>query len=95
MKYLEKNNLNEEIKEGITLVDFYTTWCGPCKMMEPVLEELDINVIKVDVEKFEELGKEYAIMSVPTLIFFKDGEEQKKLIGFQTKDALEEIIKEL
>lgn len=95
MKYLEKNNLNEEIKEGITLVDFYTTWCGPCKMMESVLEELDINVIKVDVEKFEELGKEYAIMSVPTLIFFKDGKEQKKLIGFQTKDALEEIIKEL
>ncbi len=97
MIYLEKNNLDELIKEGTYLVDFYAEWCGPCKMLTPVLENLEdkINVIKVDIDKFEKLAFEYRIMSVPTLIFFKDGEKKEELIGFRDEEELLEVINSL
>jgi len=93
IKYLENNNLEEETKEGITLVDFYADWCGPCQMLTPILEELQgIKIIKVDIDKFGDLATTYGIMSIPTLIFFKDGKEVKKEIGFRNKEEIEEII---
>ena len=95
MKYLEKNNFEEEIKNGLWLVDFFTTWCGPCQMMNPILENLDVNILKVDVDKFNELSNKFGIMSVPTLIFFKDGEKKEQLIGFQDEETLCEIIDNL
>ena len=97
MIYLEKNNLDELIKEGTYLVDFYAEWCGPCKMLTPVLENLEakINVVKVDIDKFEKLAFEYRIMSVPTLILFKDGEKRKELIGFRDEEELLEVINSL
>lgn len=97
MIYLEKNNLNELIKDGTCLVDFYAEWCGPCKMLTPVLESLEdkIKVIKVDIDKFEQLAFEYRIMSVPTMIFFKDGEKKEELIGFRDEDELLEVINSL
>ena len=97
MKVLEKNdNFNELIKEGIVLVDFYAEWCGPCKMMGPVLESLeDINVIKVNVDNFGGLSEEYRIMSIPTLIFFKDGVKVNEIVGFHSKEQIESILKEL
>lgn len=97
MIYLEKNNLDELVKEGIHLVDFYAEWCGPCKMLMPVLESIEdkINIIKVDIDKFEDLALEYRIMSVPTLMFFKDGEKVKELVGFRDEDELLEVIDEL
>ena len=97
MIYLEKNNLNELVKDGLCLVDFYAEWCGPCKMLTPVLESLEykIKVIKVDIDKFEELAFEYRIMSVPTMIFFKDGEKKEELIGFRDEDELLEVINSL
>ena len=97
MIYLEKNKLDELIKEGTHLVDFYAEWCGPCKMLTPVLENLEdkINVIKVDIDKFEKLAFEYRIMSVPTLIFFKDGEKKEELIGFRDEEELLEVINSL
>ena len=97
MIYLEENNLNELIKEGLCLVDFYAEWCGPCKMLTPVLESLEdqIKVIKVDIDKFEELAFEYRIMSVPTMIFFKDGEKKEELVGFRDEDELLEVINSL
>ena len=97
MIYLEKNNLDELVKEGLYLVDFYAEWCGPCKMLTPVLENLEdkINVIKVDIDKFEKLAFEYRIMSVPTLIFFKDGEKKEELIGFRDEEELLEVINSL
>ena len=97
MIYLEKNNLDELVKEGTYLVDFYAEWCGPCKMLTPVLENLEdkINVIKVDIDKFEKLAFEYRIMSVPTLIFFKDGKKKEELIGFRDEDELLEVINSL
>ncbi len=97
MKYLEKDNLDELVKEGKHLVDFYAEWCGPCKMMSPVLENLEdkIDIIKVDIDKFENLTLKYRIMSVPTLIFFVDGKKEEELIGFRTEEDLEEIINNL
>lgn len=74
-------NFNDIIKsEKLTLVDFYATWCGPCKMMHPVLEQLkedlgdSIRIIKIDVDKNEAISTQYRIMSVPTFMLFKNGE---------------------
>ena len=97
IKHLKNDNLNELIKEGICLVDFYAEWCGPCKMLVPVLESISdkINVIKVDIDKFEKLALDYRIMSVPALIFFKDGQKAEELVGFRDEDELLEVIDNL
>ena len=97
MVHLEKDNLDELVKEGLHVVDFYAEWCGPCKMLAPVLESLEdkINVIKVDIDKFEKLAFDYRIMSVPTLVFFKDGKKVREEVGFMDEDELEEIIDSL
>ena len=97
MIYLEKNNLDELVKDGIHLVDFYAEWCAPCKMLTPVLESIEdkIDIIKVDIDKFEDLTLDYRIMSVPTLVFIKDGEKVKELVGFRDEDELTEIIDSL
>lgn len=93
IKYLEKDNFKEEIKDKIVLVDFYADWCGPCKMMGAVLEDLDFNILKVNVDNYPDIAKEYKVMSIPTLILFKNGEEVKKNIGFMTLEEIEEFIK--
>lgn len=95
IKYLEKNNLNEMISDGITLVDFYADWCGPCKMLGSVLETMDLNVIKVNTDKFPELAQKYGVMSIPTVYIYKDGVEQHKFIGFKSKEEIIEIINNL
>ena len=93
VKHLEKiEEFNEEIK-GEVLVDFYADWCGPCKMLAPILEEIDMNILKVNVDQFQELALKYGVMSIPTLIKFKNGEEIKKTIGFKTKEELESEFK--
>ena len=96
MKILEKNNLNEIINNGIWIVDFYADWCGPCKMLTPVLESLNYeNILKVNVDNNRELSNSFGIMSIPTLIFFKDGEVKNKIIGFTTKEEIENILENL
>ena len=85
IKTLEE--FNEEIKNECVIVDFYATWCGPCKMQAPVLEELEnsranVKVVKVDVDQFPSIAKEYAVMSIPTLLLFKNGNLKDKKIGF-------------
>lgn len=93
---LTNQNFDKEIENGLVLVDFYAVWCGPCKMMHPVIEELsnnsDIKIIKVDVDKHEELARKYAVMSIPTLVLFKNGEVIEKNIGFTPKDILESWV---
>lgn len=97
MMHLENDDLESIIENGNYLVDFYAEWCGPCKMLTPVLEEVSdkINIVKVDIDKFPKLTENYRIMSVPTLIFFKDGKKIKEVVGFQTEEELLEIINEL
>jgi thioredoxin 1 len=84
-----------EIKEkGIVIVDFYATWCGPCQMLSPILEELKekYTVKKINVDEEIELAKENAIMSIPTVFIYKDGKLINKFIGYKTKEEIEKII---
>lgn len=91
--HLTNENFKELIKEKV-LVDFYANWCGPCKMIAPELEktESSIKVVKVDVDEFEDLAREYGVMSIPTLILFDEGKEIKRNIGFMDKDKIEKFI---
>lgn len=84
------------VEKGIYLVDFYTEWCGPCKMLGSILEEIDyMDIIKVDAEKFNDLSIKFGIMSVPTLLFFKDGVVMKKEIGYRTPEEIKEVYKSI
>lgn len=91
--HLENENFNDLIKERV-LVDFFANWCGPCKMLTPVLEKVqsNIKVIKVDVDKYENLAREYGVMSIPTIILFESGKEIKRNIGFISKENLEKFL---
>ena len=94
MIYLDKEDFNELISNGTVLVDFSATWCGPCKMLEGELEAIEdkIKIVKVDIDKFQKLTQEYRIMSVPTMIFYKDGKKVNEVVGYHTSDELLEII---
>ena len=91
--HLENQNFKELIKDKI-LVDFYANWCGPCKMLAPELERVESNVkvVKIDVDEFEELAREYGVMSIPTLILFENSKEIKRNIGFMDKDKIQKFI---
>jgi len=88
----------QDTSNGLVLVDFWATWCGPCRMIAPVLEELDaeigdkVKIVKIDVDENQETAHQYGVMSIPTLILFKDGEVVDKVIGYRPKEALEEFI---
>ncbi len=90
-------DLKELIQKDKVLVDFFATWCGPCKMLTPELEDLadeheDITVVKVDVDKFGELAGDFHITVVPTLVVFKNGENRKVVSGYMDKDALLALV---
>ena len=91
--HLENENFKDLIKEKV-LVDFYANWCGPCKMIAPELEKVEssINAVKVDVDKFEDIAREYSVMSIPTLILFENGKEVRRNIGFIDKSKIEKFI---
>ena len=93
VRHLEKENLSDLVKEGIVLVDFYAEWCGPCKMLAPILDTLDVDVVKVNVDEHNELAVKNGVMSIPTVFIYKDGEINNKFIGFRSKEEIEEILK--
>ena len=87
----------KEYKNGIVLIDFFATWCGPCKMLAPVLEEFtsetNIPVLKVDIDKEEEFANLFNIQAVPTVFVLEDGKVINKAMGYQTKNNLLKLIK--
>lgn len=99
VKVLKDDVFNEEVlnKKGIVLVDVFATWCGPCKMLSPIVDNLaeevtDIDVAKIDVDENNEVAQKYGVMSVPTLLLFKDGELMDKSVGFQSKEQILDMI---
>lgn len=95
------NDFNEIIKDSKpTLVDFFATWCGPCKMQSPILEQVKnalgdaVNIIKVDIDRNQALAQQYRVMSVPTLIVFKDGEALWRGYGVHQAEQLESKLRE-
>ena len=95
IKHLEKEeDFYEIIKEDPIIVDFYADWCGPCKMLLPVLDEIDFaTILKVNVDNFPDIAKRFGIMSIPTLLFFKNGLEQNREIGYRGLDEIKEAYK--
>lgn len=100
MKVVNEKEFNDIIKsKKVVLVDFFATWCGPCRMLSPILEEVseeangEYEIIKVDVDESYDLAKKFGIMSVPTMIIFQDGVEAEKIIGLRSKDDIVETIK--
>ena len=98
LKYFTNEmNFDAEIKKGSVIVDFFATWCGPCRMLGNVLEELskereDIKILKIDTDEFSELAMKFGVMSIPTILFYKDGEMINKNIGFCDKEKLLSLL---
>ena len=92
-----EQNFDVLVQNDKVLVDFYANWCGPCKMLSPVLEDLasdrsDVKIVKIDVDSNPDLAKRFGVMSIPTLILFENGREVSKKQGFMPKQVLNEWV---
>lgn len=92
----------EETNKGLVLVDFWATWCGPCQMQAPILEQLseemdedELKIVKIDVDENPNTAQKFGIMSIPTLLFKKDGVVVKQVAGVHTKEQIKEIVANL
>lgn len=98
MQNINENEYDELVlkSKGIVLLDFYASWCGPCRMIAPALEEveeeLNIKLYKVDVDENINLAREYGVMSIPTVCIFKDGKYQEKFLGYKNKEGIIDIV---
>ena len=94
---VNSKNFNEEIKEGIVLVDFFANWCGPCKMLSPIVDQVsnefsNVKFLKLNVDESSDIAGNYNIMSIPALLLFKDGVLISKSVGFISAEELKNFI---
>ena len=95
MTYYKGEDFDTLVSKGNFLIDFYADWCGPCKMLGSILEEIeDVDIIKVNVDTYSDLANKFRIMSIPHLVFYKDGEIISSSVGFIDKETLLEKIEE-
>ena len=97
IRHLTKEEFDNEKKEYM-LVDFYATWCGPCQMLSPILEELEkenkeLTIVKIDVDKNETLARSHGVMSIPTIEIYKKGTLTNKQIGYLSKEEIQDLLK--
>lgn len=98
MEVVNQTNFNDTIKDGVVLVEFYADWCGPCKMIAPILKEAQaelgdaVKIVQVDVDNDGELAQRFDVMSIPTLVLFKDGKPVNRRTGFMPKVELIKFI---
>jgi thioredoxin 1 len=100
VKHLDSGNFDLETAKGVVLIDFWAEWCGPCKMLGPVLEEVakeignDAVIAKINVDEAQELAMKYAVRSIPAIFILKDGKTIQQLIGVQSKQVLVNALKD-
>ena len=98
MEIIDEKNFDEKIAKGVVVIDFFATWCGPCRMMAPVLEDVQktlgdkVKIYKVDVDESDELARKYGIMSIPSVFFFVDGVEKGHHVGLMDKNTTLKLI---
>ena len=97
VELVKDNEYEKLIKEGKVVIDCFATWCGPCKMLSPIIDSLseeliDVKFYKIDVDEAEKITTDYEIMSIPTILIFEDGKLKEKVVGFKSKEELKEII---
>ena len=98
VKVLNEQDFNNEIKEGKVLVDCFAEWCGPCKMLSPIIDELseeltDVKFFKLNVDDNQDLAMQYQIMSIPTLLIYENGKLVNTSVGLKSKDEIKELLK--
>ena len=97
MEQIKKEEFNEKIKEGKVLIDCYADWCGPCRMLGPILEEVSNEIenysfYKLNVDEAEDIARQFGIMSIPTMLIFENGELKQKLVGLMSKEEIKKVL---
>ena len=97
LTHLNDSNFKQETKDGLVVVDFFATWCGPCQILGPIMEDVqdklqDVKVFKVDVDENEHTARDFGVMSIPTIVVLKNGTEIDRHVGLMNRDSLLEWI---